>query len=300
MKGLPMRSNLRLASIALLLFSGLRPVAAQQTLQWKFTPEQEWNVQLEQTTTWQTTIAGKTSQTRLDCDMDLTWKVEKVTDEGSAIIAQRFQRIKVSRESAKIPAISYDSQATTPPSNDAKPIAESLAPLLKCVLHITLSPRGEITETSLDTATTEALASNPGLKAFLSGEGLKTLLRNSDVILPATAVKAGERWEQSGDVETSLGKMQYHRHYELLPAESEKVAKIGVTTDFKLEPAKAEEAGRPHMKSHKQDGTFFFDTTAGRLQSSSVTQQLITQSLHKDTTIQVKLDSTTKMTLLDK
>ena len=286
-------------ALACSLVGFVAQLSAQQLLRWKFEEGSEWIVRLEQTTAWQSTIGGKTTPTRVDCQMELAWKIETVKDGGSAVIAQRFQRLQMNRQSPKLASLVYDSAAPGKPSGDAKLIADSLAPLLACTLRVTLSPRGEMSAAEIDPATTAALAKNSALQAFLQGEGLQRLLLNTAVLLPLDAMKPGDTWNQSGNSATGLGKINYDRKYELLPTATAEAnfAKIGLTTTFAVEKALVEEPEHPTMKLQRLEGSFLFDTAAGRLHSSVLTQQLVTTSTHKDAAVEVKLDSTLKMAL---
>jgi hypothetical protein len=274
-----------------------------EPLRWKLKSGDEFLAKLEQHPEIGSSLGGGAPAVMtLDTGMELGWQVTAVDEHGAADISQRFQRLRMKLEMPKSGAISYDSASETKPTGDAKTIAAAVQPLLDAEIKLTLSPRGEITRVELDEAAQKAVAgleaSNP-LKNLLSKEGVANVLRQSVVILPAGDVQPGDQWLQTTTLSTALGKFKQTTTFKLLEPESKSpdVARIESVSNLEREEAPAAKSRPVTLKQQHQTGLALFDTSAGRLTSASVEQELVTASMLKDTPIQVKLVSTLKMTL---
>jgi len=302
-----MSSNRILLAIALAIGHwSLATAAFAEPLRWKLKQGEELLAKIDQKSQVASTLGGAApSIMTLDTSLELTWKVDRVDEQGTAKITQRFQRLRMKLEMPKSGAISYDSASQTKPSGDAKAIAAAIEPLLQAEIQLTLSPRGEITSVELSEEAAKSvggLADASPLKALLSKEGLSNILKQSVVVLPEEEVKPGDTWQREANLTTALGTFKQTTKFELQPPEASaaEVARIASVSSLELEQRPAARPSPATLKEQRQKGLILFDQSAGRLRSAEVEQELVTTSMLKDTPIQVKLNSTLSMTLQEK
>jgi len=273
---------------------------SQDALRWKFSQGAEWKVTLEQKSDVVSTISSTSTTMTLDTGMELLWKVESITQEGSAVVSQRFRRLHMTLEMPKTGPISYDSATEGKATGDAKMIADAVQPLLDAGALVTLSPRGEIEAVELDEAAQKAIAGLEGnkvLQSLLSKEGLTNILRQTAVVLPENEVQPGDEWQRSAALDTPLGKLQQRTTFKLLPPESKAPSVARIQSESRLELPPATRSRAVELKQQAQNGLILFDNEAGYLKSAEIKQELVTTSSLKDTPVQVKLTSTLKMSV---
>lgn len=275
------------------------PTLAEE-LRWKFQAGEEYVATIDQRSEVTSTISGTASVMTSDTGMQLVWKVESVDDHGNATIRQRFDRLRMTLEMPKAGPISYDSAKADESRGDAKTIADAVQPLLEASVAITLSPRGEITDVAIDDSIQQAVAklSNAkGLQSLLSKEGLTNVLKQSLVVLPEGEVQPESTWKKSTELDTPFGKMKHVSNYKLLESEGRSADIARIELSAMLEPDAASAKAKSRLKSQQQTGLILFDKAAGRLKSATVDQEIVTETSLKDTTIQVQLVSSLKVTL---
>ena len=122
---------------------------AQQLLRWKFAPDQSFRVDFEQTTTTETTGAGKPTGIKIRMQMGMVWQIDSVQEDGTAKITQQFDSLKLSMKSGTTEAIEYDSTAEKAPTGAAATIAAGVQPLLGARFKVSMTDRGAIREVTL-------------------------------------------------------------------------------------------------------------------------------------------------------
>ncbi len=286
-------------AIALLLSAAFSATAEE--LRWKLKEGEEFVAKIEQRSEVTSTISGTSSLMTVETGMELLWKVDAVDEAGNATLTQRIRRPRMILEMPKAGPIVYDSAKADEAQGDVKSIAAAVDPLLEASVTLVLSSRGEISEVTLEKTIEEAVAklSNAkSLQALLSKEGLTKVLQQSLIVLPEQEVKLGDTWSHVSELATSLGKMKHVTAYELLEPNPKEPQVALIQSSATLEPQG--ESLKTTLKSQQQKGTIRFDTTAGRLLSTLVEQELVTTTALKDTAIQVRLVSSLKTTLEEK
>lgn len=293
-----LRNLLFFGIISLLLAA---PVLAQETLRWKFEPDTQWLVTFDQQSDILTTVSSKSTTMTVHSGMEVAWKVLSVEASGNAIISQRLQRFRITLEMPKTGPIAYDSASEAKPAGDAKVLADAVGPLLDAELKLTMTPRGEITAVELDEnaqKSVEAASRNPALKGLLSKEGLTNVFRHAMIPLPENEIKPGDEWSDAKQLDTPFGKVEQKSTYKLLEPDAKAANVARIESVSTITPGANGGSDRASsLKEQDQHGLILFDTNAGEIRSSTVTQKLVTTSSLKETPIQVRLTSTLKMTV---
>lgn len=284
----------RLATVAVLvvMLSATQATNADTLLRWKFVEGNNWQVNIEQHTTTETTGAGKPTGIDIAMQFQMNWKIDSVDSNGTARINQQIERFFVSMKSGKAEPITYDSASENKPSSPAANIAEAVAPVIGVDFEVVMTDRGSITEVKLSDAATTAFESisSPAMKQLFSKEGITQLLQQAAIEFPEQNIAAGDDWQQSLSTDSPLGKLNQAKTFTLTgKAESDmqSLEHISIAGTLKLEPTEQSPA---KLKLVEQDliGSMSFDVNAGRLVSSDSTQTLTTERPYREFKIKVK------------
>lgn len=217
---------------------------------------------------------GQESSHKSELDVDLTWKIDSVADDGTIELTQTLDRART-RITAPGQALAYDSQDKKAAESPATQIwVKAYEAVLGKPYAIKLSPQGEVLDVKLPDGAANALADSPLAQSadagsFFSPAGVKTLLAQILPKLPKVPVGKGATWDSDLSVPSGTVRIDFKTRYTL--AGSGPVATIDATIDSTVTPAPE---AKVTVKVTRQDGTakFAFDPAAGRLDSATIKQ----------------------------
>jgi hypothetical protein len=275
--------SLRVRGIVLGLGIGALSLAtgragAAEPLAWKFTPGATNRYRLTQdlTVTMIPAAGGEVATTARN-SMDMTMTVAETKDDGSAVIKQKFDRIRMSVQVAGGPAAEFDTQSTAEAEGFAALVAPLLREMARSEFTLTMTPRGEIKDVEIPEAMLRALAGSPGAQALgdlATAEGFQRSIRGAAFELPEK-LDAGEQWTTTSEMENPLlGKQTITTVYRYVgPREVDGAAceEFAVTLEVSF-------AGREGVTVQSSEqtssGTALFNRTAGRIQSTEMDHSL--------------------------
>lgn len=280
-------------------------VSAQTTLRWKFEKDQHYAVHCTQQTEVETSVNNKPRRAYLEMTMDLDCQIDEVDDQGMATIAQSFTRLQLKSTAPDTDPVIYDSASAGKPTGAAREVAAGIAPLIGAKFIVTMNPRGDAVKVTLPDETqrvVDALPEGNQLKQLLSAKGLSNLFRLGGGQLPAGEVKPGDSWPADSETATPYGTLKQTGTFTYASAQDEatrKLAKIELASSAKLEP-KADAQAKLNVQEQTLAGTLLFDVEAGHVVSSET--KLASKSVRpfRDTQIQVKISSATKLDITRK
>lgn len=252
------------------------PVGAAESLRWKFEEGASHHYELNQTTVTTAMVQEQEVKTSIKQTVGMAWEVLSVESDGTARVAQTIERVKVSLES-QFASFAYDSDDEGAVEGQAAVLKPVIDALVGARVVLVMTPRGEVNDVEVPDEMIERLRNaGPGaqaLQGLASAEGMKGLIGQSTLVLPEEEVEPGSTWTRKVELPTPQGTLAMTNTFTLESSESES-AKIGMAMnvdEFKTDPDAPFE-----MRVEEQDGTgsFAFDTAAGLLQSSEVTQKL--------------------------
>lgn len=288
-----MRGKLATCAALLVACGWIGTARAEVTLRWRFQKSDSLRVVMTQNSQVVTRIKKTPITMTVALTMEMLWNVKDVDAQGVASVEQRFQRLALSLRSTDQPAVDFDSAVRTV-APAARPIADSLQPLIDKPITVKMTPRGEITAVELSPEATKAvakIAENSRLKKLLSRKGIADLLKQSVAVLPAEPLKSGQKWKASDRIDSRLGAMTLVSEFAYAGPQKkaqkplEKIELTGTLTPQKKPAAKAPVS---KLKSHSLKGVLWFDLQAGRLDSSRIEQQLISTRLFRGTPIETQ------------
>ena len=273
--------------------------AAPVTLRWKLQPGETLRYESAQTTTsrFKDPTGQEVTQT-LTLTLDLTWKVKEVDSAGVATLTQTIDRI---RTTAAMPfgKFSYDSKENGDASSPAGPIFKML---IGAEFTFKLNPMGEMSDIQLAEKLVNSLRSDkdaPGAQGQFSEAGLKNMLVQMGLILPATATEVGQTWNRkvsipAGPAGESREVEQYYTYRGPQPGDKP-LEVVAMSTEF---PPIPPDPNVP-VTITKQDasGSFQFDNQAGRISSSEVIEKAELTGQIQGQAITQSNETITKMTL---
>jgi hypothetical protein len=255
---------------------------AQTSLKYKFKEGDKLNYTMDQTQKQMVNVMGMEIETTMTQNMEMSWNVKSVKD-GKAQMTQTIDRIRMKMDSP-FAAFEFDSKDGKEPEG---PVGQLLGPLFAAMagaeFTVTMNEQGEVSETKVSEKLLEAMKANPALQQLGGGfteEGLKNMMTQSGgSILPKTAVKKGDTWDQKIELkQPPLGVMKMNSTYTYGGPEEKDGAtleKIGVKTEITIEPIENAAAQfEIKVKSADMKGTLYFDNKAGRLVVSTMNQKM--------------------------
>lgn len=292
------RWPVRFALILLLV-----PTASAETpLKWKLTAGESLRYQFVQTTQTETTGTGKPMRIAIDTAMTVTWKVESVDPNQQFDITQTIDKFSATVKVDKQDPIVYDSSAMNPAVGPAREIADAVGKLIGVPCRIHMTERGEITAAEASESLQQAVgsAAKPATGADISTQSIAAILRQASIVLPEKPVDPGITWEVNQPMNTPSGPiLQRHQFAYEGPADHDgaKHEKLTLQSTFTHAPPAADKTLPLKIKEGAQTGLIWFDSAAGRVVSTELSQKLATERSYRDMAIQVQSTSNLTMKL---
>jgi hypothetical protein len=274
---------------------------AEELLRWKLTAGESLSYQFTQSTQTETAGTGKPMRVGIDTAMTVNWKVDSVDANRVSTITQTIDKFSVTLKTDKLDPITYDSAAKSPPLGPAREIADTIGKLIGVPCQIQMTDRGEISSVESVEPLQRALgpAADKASNKLLTPAQISGMLRQAAVILPEKAIAEGNSWEMKQEISTPTGQIEQTSQFTYLGMADhggKMQNKITVKATFALLPS-ADKTPPLKIIEGQQNGTLWFDSTAGRFVSSELTQKLVTERPYRDMTIRVQSSSTLTMKL---
>lgn len=275
--------------------------AAEPVLRWKFTAGEAMHYQMVQKTVTQVKGPNQDIKTTVTQTIDTTWAVLSVEKgSGTGALTQTIDQVRTRIENP-FGTFEYDSKSDKAPEG---PLAAAIIPTLKALVgarfQYKMTPQGELSDVQVPESLLKALkeaggnASNVGM---FSEEGLKNMIHESSLVLPRDAEKDKPWTRQTKIPSPPIGTMLLDKTYTYTGPEKDG-DKITLDVKVGLEP---DPKSNLDIKIAKQEGkgTFYFDSKAGRVSSSTVTEKIDMLIKVMNAEINQSTDMSTTMKLID-
>lgn len=274
MSSLFARLGLPVVAIALLLLAPASSAQAADAIVWKFKPGLTNRFQMSQETKVTKTGAGGEMSVDSVLTIDMSWTVKEVKPDGSAVLEQRVDRMRMNISTADGMKSDIDTDAKEDPQGQAA----MAAPLLKAVTGhpfiVTMTPRGEVTDVVVPDAVAEALKNQPGaaqMGELASAAGFKKMVGQASFVLPEK-LEVGKEWTSTTEAklpvvgtQTAVTTYKYEGPIETEGVKLEKFS-AEVAVSFAGGEVKVE------VPSQESNGEVLFNGEEGRLEQSKITQ----------------------------
>jgi hypothetical protein len=258
----------------LLLLAAASSATAADAVVWKFTPGLTNRFQMSQETKVVKTGAGGDMSVDSVLTIDMSWTVKEVKPDGSAVLEQRVDRMRMTISTAE----GMKSEIDTDAKEDAQGQAAMAAPLLKAVtgnaFTVTMTPRGEVTDVIVPDAVAEALKNQPGaaqMGELASAAGFKKMVGQASFVLPEK-LEVGKEWTSTTEAklpvvgtQTAVTTYKYDG-----PVETDGTKLEKFTAEVEVSFAGGEVS--VEIPSQESSGEVLFNAVEGRLEQSTITQ----------------------------
>ncbi len=275
-----------------------RPGRPGRALRWKLKPGETLHYVMEQKTETSEKAGAQEIKSTLSQTTGMSWAIRDVQSDGVANVVYTIDWIR-SRFDSPFGTFAYDSKDPKEPQGL---IAATLVPLFKALIGarftFKMSPQGVLSDVKVPEELTRALqAAGPagGGASIFSEEGLKNMIVESSLTLPEDDRKT---WTRQVKITSPFGTTTLDKTYTNQGPDptAANVVKIELVTKVDLPPQP--EGGIPFkVKEQERKGTFDFDTAAGRVIRSEVTERLETVTTINNVEVVRRNTATTSMHL---
>jgi hypothetical protein len=255
-------------------------------------------------------------KTTMRQEMNMTWDVQGVDEKsGEAVIRQKFDQIKM-KMNTPVGGFEYDSKSEEAPSGLGAMIAPMYKAMTEGEFEITMTARGEVKDVKIPEQVLNALKNSPGAAAMgdiASADGFKKMISQGALVLPNDAPKKGESWTTKVEMKNpAVGKQTVETTYTYegtkdVDGTTFAVIRPQLKMDFENKPADAQpdQPQQPapqqqlqmKIKEQSSDGEVLFNIKAGRLQSTTLKQNVAIDATVAGKPIQQKIDQKIDVTV---
>jgi Family of unknown function (DUF6263) len=286
---------------------------AEEPLRWKFKVGEKLDYNMVQEMQMSATGATLPQEvkTSMRQEMNMTWDVQGVDEKsGEAVIRQKFDRVKM-KMSTPVGAFEYDSKSEEAPTGLGAMIAPMYKAMTEGDFEITMTSRGEVKDVKIPEQVITALKNSPNAAAMgdvATPEGFKKMISQGALVLPKDAPKKGDSWSTKVDMKNpAVGRQTVETTYRYdgtkdIEGTKFAVIKPQLKMEFGEQPAAKE--GQPQqpaaqqntmkIKDQTSDGEVLFNIAAGRLQSTSLKQNV---TIEANAGVNMKIDQKIDVTV---
>jgi hypothetical protein len=287
-------------ALALVAVTVAVPLQSAEPLAWKFEPGLTNRYQMVQQMNIDMNVpnVGDVS-TGMEQKLDMSWTVESVEADGSAVLKQKLDRIRMTME---LPGGAGKSEFDSASGMPAEGQAALMAPLLKAMtaepFTVHMKPSGEVTDVTVPAGLAKELENMPGagmLGEMATPEGLKKLVQQSSFKLPEK-LEDGTTWSTKLEIENPMTGPQIATTtyaYEG-PREVDGVQMEAFLPELTITFGEGGQA-QVEVQEQKSSGEILFNREAGRLESSNIEQQMSLKIAIQGQEIEQQLKQTVTM-----
>jgi hypothetical protein len=291
---MPVRRTFALAAV--LLATACATSSAADAPQWKFEQGQSNRYRMNQTMNMSMVVGGNDVTNNIKQIIDMSWTVREIGDDGSAILDQKIDRMRMTIEAGG-QKVDVDSAAKEEPKNQAAMLAPMLKAFTAKPFKVTMTPQGKITEVEVPEEMVEALKNTPGAAALgdmATPEGFKKMVTQAAFAMPEK-LEPNDQWTQKMEMQLpGIGKQIAETTYKYEGPKEIDGNEYEVFTpslDIRYEGG----ATAVNVDDQKSTGQILFDREAGRLESSELKQNMTLTLSAGGQSIEQKLEQTIEM-----
>lgn len=269
---------------------------AADSLRWKFSKGQKLNYTVTQLTAVKADIKGQAFETKIDQVMEMTWEVKDVDSSGTAQMDQTIDRIVYTMKAGGGVAVEIDTKKESAPEGPSAKLAAMFRGMTGSPTALKMSARGEVSDVKVSPKMVAAIQNSgapAGATDAFSEKGLRDLMTQATIVFPEKALSRGDTWNQTKNVNMPFGTMVLDNTY-TYEGPSDRTDKIGVAVKIAIEP-KEDSPIAIKVASQDSKGVFHFDSNAGILRGSELTQKMRLQLKVADGELMQDVESTVKM-----
>jgi len=267
---------------------------AQTVLRFKFEKGNKLKYVMDQNMTMNMTGPQNLKLT-MNQQMEMKQAVNDVNAEGAADITQQITGMKMKMRGPGGIGFEYDSKKggnqLQGPFAQMKDIFDAL---LSAKFEMKMSARGEVLDVTVPAELLKKLQANPamqGMSEMFSKDGFKQLIMQGSPTLPEKAVQRGDKWQHKFVMKNKqLGNPEITASFTYEGKEGN-LDKIAVNMKFDLSKFKPPGGIQLKVTNFDTNGYMYFNNEAGRLERSTVKQNLEMEISVGNQTIKQKMET---------
>ncbi|MCI0492172.1 MAG: DUF6263 family protein [Planctomycetes bacterium] len=267
--------------------------AEDQPLRWKFEVGEKLNYDMVQDMTLSMSGGqGGPASTTVQQQMNMKWDVQGVNEEGEAVIRQKIDRVRM-QMTGPMGKVEYDSDSQEPPAGMAAMVAPMFEAMTRGEFELTITARGEVKEVKVPEEVLSALKNSPQaaqMGDMATPEGFQKMIMQSALVLPEKSPSKGETWSNKIDLTNpAAGKQTVETSYTYdgtkeVEGKTYAVFRPKLTMQFE-----GNAAVQMKMKDQTSEGEVLFDIEQGRLNSSTLKQNVTMEMTVAGMTMEQKI-----------
>lgn len=256
---------------AILVLSVATTAFAQESLVWKFRPNEKLNYQVSQQMETLSNFGGNETRQTLGQAMNMSWNVLSAAANGDAVINQVVERIKMDMEGGPGSKISYDSDKNDASDNPAvKAMGAVFQKIVGQKFEIGMKANGKVESVKIPQELIDAIQNSAaGASQALDRDTLEKMMKQSAVTLPDKEVAIGDSWSSQQSVPLPFGKMSINSKMTFVKKDDQGNAVIDVIPSVTVVPAE-NSAVKVTLGNSTGRGRVTFDIDRGRVLKSEL------------------------------
>lgn len=210
--------------------------------------------------------------TTTDQVMWMNWNVKGVEESGEALIAQGFDRIKMSTKSP-MGGLEYDSAADEAATGMATLVAPMFDALVENPIDVVMQTTGAIADIEFSDELAETFKRMPGGSG--STDMISQMVKQGTITFPSKPLEIGESWTQVSDVTApQVGKMKVTATYTYngpKEVDGKNLESISQSIEMQM-PENANNMFEMDFKAKESEGEILFDNELGIVHSNNIKQ----------------------------
>ena len=273
---------------------------AGKKLRLKYKTGDVFKVEVKQEQKQKISMQQQSQEIPVDLTMDMTWKVEKVNDDGTIQMTQSIDRVQMKMTIPLQGEVTYDTNSEEEPAGVAGMLAGGIKPMIGVKFQQKLNDRGEVMEFSVPDDVQQKLGENPMVGQLLSEDTLKEMFAKTAPVLPEQEIEKGYSWESdfSAPENPMLGVMSVISKYTYEGEEqrdNRTLDKFSVSTTVALKAAEGT-ASAVSLGEQSSSGAVYFDAEAGYFVDSTISQAMEIKMEEQGVKVEISSKTTSKVT----
>lgn len=244
---------------------------AQESLAWKFESGEALKYNVTQGTDMQMDLSGQKQNLSMTQQMDMVWKINDVSSDGTTTMAQIVERVQMKSEGGPFGTVQFDSSSEeVPESKVVKAMAEVFKKIVGQEFVVTMMPTGKINDVVVPESLLAQLKRTGAAGDALNEGVLKQMMTQSAITLPDRPIRKGDSWDSNQRIEMDFGIMNVDSKLTYNGTDaSTGLAEIAMKPVVSVKPREGNPIALTVISS-AGDGTVLFDAAKGRIAKSDL------------------------------
>ena len=271
---------------------------AQELLTWKFRSNEQVKYSVVQNVETTVPVGDNKVQHGISTAMDTSWKILNIAANGSMVMNQTFDRVRVKLQGGPSGPVEYDSASNAPAEHPLlATMQKAFGGIVNQAFQVTMTPAGQVENVQIPPLLLETVRkSAAGRPGAMTEDTLKGMIKGAAVVLPSQPVNVGSTWTSSQTLNVPHGTMTVNSKMTFVQKDEAGRIVIDIVPEIMMTPA-ANAPIKMSLESSAGRGRVLFDNDAGRVVQSQLKLEMLmkteaggqssTQTVRQTTSVQL-------------